>query len=549
MERLSGGRAGKHPLLIVAGFTALAVSIWLVARALEPRLVFRSFAAAAGSPVAVAAVLCLYASAFAIRAWVWGAVLPGLSFRHALSALHVSLGANHVLPFRMGEALRVTSVVRRARVPLASATASTVMLRAADILAVVGLAAALGPAVAAEVVGPWGWIAVVPVAPICLAGAWWLRRLRISGRAETRLPVAAVTVAAVVSWVLESAVVWQAARWAGIDISGPEAVLVTAVTIAAQAVALAPGGLGTYEAAATAALVATGAAAAPALAAAFTAHAIKTLYALITGVVSLFFPSPGAFGRLRLPRHPDGGAEASQSAARTPGVDRTEQPVVLFMPAHNEEATVADLIRRIPPVVEGHPVVKVVVDDGSTDATAAEASAAGAIVVRLGHNRGLGAAVRAGLGHAADTGAIATAFCDADGEYAPEELSELVAPILEGRADYVVGSRFAGRIHRMLPHRRLGNRVLTLFVSFVARRRIGDGQSGFRAFSAAAASDAEVIHDFNYAQVLTLDLLAKGYRYLEVPITYGFRTHGSSFVRLVPYLRTVVPAIHRELNA
>jgi hypothetical protein len=82
----------------------------------------------------------------------------------------------------------------------------------------------------------------------------------------------------------------------------------------------------------------------------------------------------------------------------------------------------------------------------------------------------------------------------------------------------------------------------------VARRPIGDGQSGYRALSAAAARDAEIVHDFNYAQVLTLDLLAKGYAYAEVPISYRFRRHGRSFVRLGPYLRQVVPAVYRELN-
>ena len=60
---------------------------------------------------------------------------------------------------------------------------------------------------------------------------------------------------------------------------------------------------------------------------------------------------------------------------------------------------------------------------------------------------------------------------------------------------------------------------------------------------------SEIIHDFNYAQVLTLDLLAKGYRYDEVPISYHFRTTGESFVKLGRYLRCVVPAVYRELNA
>jgi glycosyltransferase involved in cell wall biosynthesis len=140
-------------------------------------------------------------------------------------------------------------------------------------------------------------------------------------------------------------------------------------------------------------------------------------------------------------------------------------------------------------------------------------------------------------------------YLDADGEYAPGEVGRLLAPVLSGAADYVVGSRFAGRIDRMLPHRRLGNRLLTVAVRWLTRRRdLTDGQSGFRAFSAEAAAAAEIIHDYNYAQVLTLDLLAKGFRYAEVPIGYRFRTSGRSFVRIGRYLRRVVPAVYRELN-
>jgi hypothetical protein len=141
-------------------------------------------------------------------------------------------------------------------------------------------------------------------------------------------------------------------------------------------------------------------------------------------------------------------------------------------------------------------------------------------------------------------------YLDADGEYFPEDVPAVVAPVLAGTADYVVGSRFAGDIRRMLPHRRLGNVVLTRWVRWLTRRRdLTDGQSGFRAFSPAAAADGEVVHDYNYAQVLTLDLLAKGYTYAEVPISYTFRESGTSFVRLGRYLRRVVPAVHRELNS
>ena len=236
-----------------------------------------------------------------------------------------------------------------------------------------------------------------------------------------------------------------------------------------------------------------------------------------------------------------------------PEEGRPAAPVVLFLPAHDEEATVADVVSRAPATACGHPVVVVVVDDGSSDGTAAAAAGAGAEVRSLGVNRGLGAAVRHGLALGAERGAVAVAFCDADGEYAPEELERLVAPIVAGEADYVVGSRFAGMARSMRPHRWLGNRVLTLAVRALVRRwgvrGLTDGQSGYRALSGPAAAAAEVVHDFNYAQVLTLDLVSKGFRYAEVPITYAFRQHGRSFVRLGPYLRRVVPGVWRELRS
>jgi glycosyltransferase involved in cell wall biosynthesis len=223
------------------------------------------------------------------------------------------------------------------------------------------------------------------------------------------------------------------------------------------------------------------------------------------------------------------------------------RPVVCVFPARDEAPTVGDLVRRLPSAVAGHPVRCLVVDDDSQDDTALVARKAGATLV-AGPAQGLGAAVRCGLAAAVAMDAVAIAFMDADGEYAPEELDVMLAPIFAGTADYVVGSRFAGRIERMVPHRRIGNRVLTRMLAYIARAPLSDGQSGYRALSAPAARDAEIIHDYNYAQVLTLDLLAKGYRYAEVPISYTFRRHGRSFVRLVPYLAHVVPAVRRQLR-
>ena len=223
-------------------------------------------------------------------------------------------------------------------------------------------------------------------------------------------------------------------------------------------------------------------------------------------------------------------------------------PVVFFLPAHDEEAVIGTVLARMPADVLGHPVVSVVIDDGSTDATAYAAAEHGAKVESFGANRGLGAAVRRGLELGGELGAVTVVFADADDEYDPAELERLVAPILAGTADYVVGSRFAGGERRMRPHRELGNRVLTRAVRWATGLPVTDGQSGYRALSADAAAAAEVIHDYNYAQVLTIDLVAKGFRYAEVPISYRYRTTGRSFVRLGPYLRRVGPAFVRQVR-
>jgi glycosyltransferase involved in cell wall biosynthesis len=225
-----------------------------------------------------------------------------------------------------------------------------------------------------------------------------------------------------------------------------------------------------------------------------------------------------------------------------------DAPVVLFLPAHDEAAEVDGVVGRVPATVGGRRVECVVVDDGSGDDTAERAAAAGAAVVRVPEPQGLGAAVRRGLAEGVARGAAVVAFCDADGEYAPADLPRIVEPILSGRADYVVGSRFAGHIEYMPTLRRIGNHLLTRALSWIARRRLTDGQSGYRALSRPAADSAEIVHDYNYAQVLTLDLLAKGFAYQEVPISYRFRNSGRSFVRLVPYLRRVLPAVWRELQ-
>ena len=225
------------------------------------------------------------------------------------------------------------------------------------------------------------------------------------------------------------------------------------------------------------------------------------------------------------------------------------KPIAVVVPAKDEEKTIGTLLDGISRLtLPGYELRPIVVDDGSTDGTAEVARSKGAEVVAHAENRGLGAAVRTGLRAAVEGGAVAVAYLDADLEYAPGDIPGVLEPILNGRADYVLGSRFLGGVRGMKLHRRIGNHLFTALLVALTGRRITDGQTGMRAFSRGAAGSAEIVHDYNYAQVLTLDLLRKGFRLEEVPIRYKVREHGESFIRWT-YPAKVLPAIWRELRS
>ncbi|MET0805394.1 MAG: lysylphosphatidylglycerol synthase domain-containing protein, partial [Acidimicrobiales bacterium] len=116
------------------GLVTTAVAVAVIARGVDGRAVAEAFQAARDRPVPVAAAVAALASAFVVRAWAWRRVLPALSLGHSLAGIHLAYGANHVLPLRLGEPLRILSVVRRAGIGVGPATASTVTLRVADLV-------------------------------------------------------------------------------------------------------------------------------------------------------------------------------------------------------------------------------------------------------------------------------------------------------------------------------------------------------------------------------------------------------------------------------
>jgi uncharacterized membrane protein YbhN (UPF0104 family) len=227
--------------------------------------------------------------------------------------------------------------------------------------------------------------------------------------------------------------------------------------------------------------------------------------------------------------------------------------IAVVIPVLDEQAAIGAVVRRVPRgelAERGLGTRVIVVDDGSSDDSVEVAAAAGADeIVQHSTRRGLGAALRTGLLTARDRGATAAVYLDGDGEYDPVDMPRLLDPLLTGAADYVLGVRFPSAERTMCRSRLLGNRVFTLLVSVLCGRRIADGQTGFRAFGPRALERAEIIHDYNYAQVLTLDLLRKGMRLGETSISYRTRASGTSFIRYREYACRVLPAMLREILA
>ncbi|WP_338750510.1 glycosyltransferase family 2 protein [Bacillus sp. FJAT-52991] len=227
-----------------------------------------------------------------------------------------------------------------------------------------------------------------------------------------------------------------------------------------------------------------------------------------------------------------------------------KKKIVVFLPAYNEEESIAAVIKEVPRQFDLSIDVEVlVINDGSTDRTVEVAQTAGADhIVHMEKNSGLGAAVRRGLQECLRLQADIGIMIDADGEYPARQIPELIEPILSGEVDYTMGSRFKGTIDGMRIHRRLGNYCFTLLQSILLRQWIYDGQSGMRAFSKAVMEEAEIIHDYNYAQVVTLNIVRKGFRMKEVPIEYQVRTTGQSFIKFKSYMMNVLPAIYKEMR-
>jgi glycosyltransferase involved in cell wall biosynthesis len=222
-------------------------------------------------------------------------------------------------------------------------------------------------------------------------------------------------------------------------------------------------------------------------------------------------------------------AEAARAFATQYGARAAKlPPVAIVIAAYNEEGAIGPVIESLPQAVAGLGVAKIVVSDGSVDATVKEAEAAGAMVCEATVNRGQGAALRLGYRLAREGGAAYIVTTDADGQYNPAEIPGLLAPILDGRADFVTGSRTKGSEETTDPVRKLGVRVFALTISLLTGQRVSDPSFGLRAMRAEVTGSVLLAQPQYQAAELLIGVITHGYRVAEVPATIHKRQVGQS---------------------
>ena len=211
-------------------------------------------------------------------------------------------------------------------------------------------------------------------------------------------------------------------------------------------------------------------------------------------------------------------------------------PVAVVIPAYNEGPTVASVVSEIPDEIAGLEVEVIVVVDGASDDTAAQAASAGALVCDVPVNRGQGLVFKLGYWLARQRGAQVIATIDADGQYEPLELESLVEPIVADRADFVNGSRRLGTELTTDVVRHAGVVFFGGLVSLLVRQRITDPACGIRAMR-ANVTEAITLEQAQYqtSEVL-ISAVMNGFRVVEVPTLMRDRPDGATRTKKGPNL-------------
>jgi hypothetical protein len=202
--------------------------------------------------------------------------------------------------------------------------------------------------------------------------------------------------------------------------------------------------------------------------------------------------------------------------------------LAVIIPAFNEADNLPAVLKEMPPELMGLKVNVFVVADGCTDDTEVVARNLGAMVIRRELRRGSGAAVRLGYLSALRSGAEVVVTLDADGQHDPNEMQDLVKPLLTGDAEMVQGSRVLGSFEVESNVRKHGVRLFSRLLTWLGRTKVTDPSTGYRAMTSDALRRLDLRQDQFYVSEVILDASHKGLKVVEVPITFRKRASGAT---------------------
>jgi glycosyltransferase involved in cell wall biosynthesis len=210
--------------------------------------------------------------------------------------------------------------------------------------------------------------------------------------------------------------------------------------------------------------------------------------------------------------------------------------LIVQIPCYNEEETLPATFKDIPKQIDGVDVVEIlIIDDGSTDKTIEVAKALGVhhIIINK-NNRGLARTFRTGLNECLKLGADIIVNTDGDNQYAGWDIPKLIQPILDGKADVVVGDRNTAKVAHFSPFKKFLQRLGSYVVKTLSGVKVPDAVSGFRAYSRDAALQLNIVSPFSYTIEALIQAGKKHMAVLSVPVETNAKTRESRLFSSIP---------------
>jgi len=223
--------------------------------------------------------------------------------------------------------------------------------------------------------------------------------------------------------------------------------------------------------------------------------------------------------------------------------------LIVTIPAFNEQESIAKVIKEVPRYIEDIDEVKIlVINDGSTDRTVKVAKGAGAdYIISNPGNQGLAYSFKRGLEQALKLGADIIVNTDADFQYNQTEIPKLIQPILQKRAEMVIGNRQIKKLNHMPFVKKYGNMLTSWTLRKLLKNKVTDASSGFRAFSRDVALRLSVFSNHTYTHETIIQCTLQKMRIAEVPVEFKKRESGKSRLinSLWGYIKSAVGTIIR----